>query len=91
MFGKLLASDSSAVTLGESKRTSYHANGQNGSNSNGSATNETDLREHMVGILFSQSGKLSELQKQVNLTIFKFDFYSFFTLGLFSHCPRDSP
>jgi len=24
-----------------------------------------DLREHMVGILFSQSGKLTHLQKQV--------------------------
>ena len=31
--------------------------------------NENDLREHMVGILFSQSGKLSELQKQVNMII----------------------
>lgn len=42
----------------ESKRMSIYQN-----------KNEIDLREHMVGILFSQYGKLTELQKQALLHI----------------------
>jgi len=30
------------------------------------ADSDPDLKEHMVGILFSRSGKLSHLQKQVH-------------------------
>jgi len=62
VFGKLLANESIAGNnYGSEKRSSFYQN----SNSNVNLNNENDLREHMVRILFSQSGKLSELQKQV--------------------------
>lgn len=57
VFGKLLSNNLSNM---ESKRLSIYQN-----------KNEIDLREHMVGILFSQYGKLTELQKQALLHIVK--------------------
>nr|XP_027195486.1 E3 ubiquitin-protein ligase MYCBP2-like [Dermatophagoides pteronyssinus] len=60
VFGKLLSSNDCQSLNNENnhnlngkKRTSLYSN------------NDNNLREHMVGILFSQSGKLSELQRQV--------------------------
>ncbi|KAH7646731.1 e3 ubiquitin-protein ligase-like protein [Dermatophagoides farinae] len=66
VFGKLLSNDQSFNNNennnnnnDKTKRTSLYSN------------NENNLREHMVGILFSQSGKLSELQRQVCTHIVK--------------------
>jgi hypothetical protein len=62
VFGKLISgeADSESVkneTPGLQSEQSVPDSGANGA--------ANDLREHMVGILFSQSGKLSHLQKQV--------------------------
>ncbi|OTF74297.1 hypothetical protein BLA29_006815, partial [Euroglyphus maynei] len=61
VFGKLLSNDQSFNNNENNnngkKRTSLYSNNNNNNN-------ENNLREHMVGILFSQSGKLSELQRQ---------------------------
>lgn len=57
--------------------------------SNDNAANEgaIDLREHMVSILFSRSGKLTHLQKQVMLMcLFKCYFTHLTFIGLHTHC-----
>lgn len=54
MFGKLIASENDEGKIEQ---------GEQSGSENAYAAN--DLREHMVGILFSRSGKLTHLQKQV--------------------------
>lgn len=58
VFGKLLSNESSTLSNNENRLSFY----QNTENLN---SNENDLKQHMVGILFSHCGRLSELQIQV--------------------------
>lgn len=51
MFGKLIVDKSEGSVRGLMNEDSLDG--------------DHDLKEHMVGILFSRSGKLSQLQKQV--------------------------
>lgn len=66
MFGKLIAAENELAGEGGSQSGHEQADG----NAVQPALNgdSNDLREHMVGILFSRSSKLTHLQKQVSLS-----------------------
>ena len=63
VFGKLILEDITGGSgeAGQSEKPSLSASGEE---SDAGQQGEVDLKEHMVGILFSRS-KLSHLQKQV--------------------------
>lgn len=73
VFGRLITDDSAEDKLEEKKVDDV--DGESGT------ARDNDLKEHMLGILFSRGSKLSHLQKQVKSSLTKIG--HFFILGRF--------